>query len=118
MSRQLGFESEAQAIQFLSGLGYICLAQNVSSDRGEVDLVVKGPKDEIVFVEVKFRQVLDERAFEAISKKKQGALIYTAQCYLHEHPELEGDFSFGILLHNQQEWIWIPDAFDGDTCSP
>ena len=116
MSRKLGFQSEAQAIQYLNGLGYSFISKNVHSVRGEIDLVVKGSQNEIVFVEVKYRKNLDERAFESISKKKREALIYTAQTFLQNNPIPDVDYSFGVLVHDNEHWVWIPDAFDGEEC--
>ena len=114
MSRQIGNRSEAQALVYLQGLGYTRLAQNFYSNQGEIDLVMLDPTNTVVFVEVKYRQMLDDLAFEAVSLRKQRAMIHTAQVFMAEQENDYNGYSFGVLFHNEQEWVWIPDAFDGD----
>ena len=116
MSRSIGNQSEAQAIQYLCGLGYSCLAHNFFSDKGEIDLIVQDTNGRIVFVEVKYRKRIDERAFDSITQRKQRAIIHTAKTYLLNHHAPYTAVSFGVLVHDPHGWHWIPDAFDGEEC--
>ena len=116
MSRSIGVQSEAQAIQFLNGLGYSCLANNFHSDKGEIDLIVQDPNGELIFVEVKYRKSIDERAFDSITQRKQRAIIHTARTYLMNHQAPYTAVSFGVLVHDPHGWHWIPNAFDGEEC--
>ena len=116
MSRQIGKRSEARALAYLQSLGYSFLDKNIFSDQGEIDLIVIDQSQVLHFVEVKYRQKIDEMAFESITAKKQKSMIHTARCYMDSH-QTNIRFqahSFSVLLHDDNEWFWIPDAFDGD----
>ncbi len=98
VSRQsLGAWGEAVAAGYLSERGYLILERNFRTPYGEVDLVVQ--KDEqIIFVEVKTRT---SDAFglpeQAITPRKQGHLIDSAQAYLQLHPELKCDWRVDVI---------------------
>lgn len=76
-----GNRGEKTAALYLKKKGYTILDTNFRSRRGELDIVcLKG--DTLVFVEVKSRNNLSfGLPREAVTKKKQQSLIYTANYY-------------------------------------
>nr|WP_290368656.1 YraN family protein [Vibrio stylophorae] len=81
--RSVGDFYEALACQYLTGQGLLLLERNYQCQRGEVDLIMQDPQQQIVFVEVKYRQ--SERfggAHYALTPSKQQKLLITAQHWL------------------------------------
>ncbi len=83
-----GHEGEEVAVRFLQKRGYVILARNFRTARGEVDIIAR-QKDTLVFIEVKARSgsqfgtpalAVDPRKQEKISRV---ALLYLSQ----EYPE-------------------------------
>ena len=97
-SRQaLGRWGENIAEDYLSQQGYTILDRNVRTPHGEIDLVVQ--RDEItIFIEVKTRT---STAFglpeEAVTLQKQAHLLNSAQAYLQDYPELDGDWRVDVI---------------------
>jgi putative endonuclease len=84
--RKLGLDGENAARCWLETQGYQCLAQNVYTRQGELDLVMKDGSV-LVFVEVKFRRSLRQgHALEAITATKRRHLLQAARYYLHKSP--------------------------------
>lgn len=81
-NRDAGAAGEALAAEFLRGLGYNIVQQNVRLPGGEIDLICRDG-DTIVFVEVKARS---SRAFGtalgAVDSRKQATLRRLAADYL------------------------------------
>jgi putative endonuclease len=98
-SRQqtIGRWGERLAEQLLLQQGYTILARNARTPYGELDLVARCPQG-IVFVEVKTRT---SSAFglpeNAITPRKRVHLLESAQHYLLEHPELDGDWRVDVI---------------------
>lgn len=97
-SRQsLGRWGEKLAADFLVEHGYIVLEKNVRTPYGELDLITR-QGEVIVFVEVKTRS---SSVFgypeEAITNKKRAHLLESAQTYLLDHPELDGDWRIDVI---------------------
>jgi len=110
--KTLGNWGERKAEEFLLQRGYTILDRNVRTPHGEIDLVVSQdiqvsninePQSTlssrvVVFVEVKTRTSpvfgLPE---ESITSKKQSHLLASAQAYLMDHPELDGDWRVDVI---------------------
>ena len=54
-NRESGSYHESMAIEYLTGKGYKIIDRNVLNKCGEIDIICISEKNEIVFVEVKFR---------------------------------------------------------------
>ena len=104
-SRQqvIGKWGESLAADFLSEKGYKILARNFRTEYGEIDLIVTR-EDVLIFVEVKTR-TSNEFGYpeDAITKQKKEHLLYSAQAYLQNHPEFEGDWRIDVIA------IWQKD---------
>ncbi|MCI8409999.1 MAG: YraN family protein [Lachnospiraceae bacterium] len=77
--RQLGLEYEECAAEYLKAKGYQILARNYQNQYGEIDIIAKDNKDEIVYCEIKFRrnnQYGDP--VEAVDIRKQRRICKTA----------------------------------------
>ena len=87
----IGRRGERIAAKFLKKNGYRIVAKNFSSAHGEIDIIAED-NGFLVFVEVKARKDSDEYfenyglPCEAVTKKKQQHIIYTAQIFLKNHP--------------------------------
>lgn len=103
--QSLGRQGEALAGNYLEKSGYKILERNYRSPFGEVDLIARQPEGNepggesvLVFVEVKTRS---SAAYgfpeESITPAKQVHLVQTAQAYLQDHPELEGNWRIDII---------------------
>ena len=77
-----GKKGEFLAARYLEEKGYSVIARNYHSRYGEIDLICQ--KDSfLIFVEVKERKTSSfVSPLEAVTVKKQGKLILTAQQYL------------------------------------
>ncbi|MEK7818844.1 MAG: YraN family protein [Bacteroidota bacterium] len=80
----LGKRGESLAKDFLEELGYVFVEKNYFYRHGEIDLIYK-EKDELVFVEVKYRKNYDfGDPVEAITPKKQALIRRTAEGFVIE----------------------------------
>lgn len=80
--RQIGFQQEAAAKEYLKCRGYQIIMQNFSCRTGEIDIIAE-EKSYLVFIEVKYRTNLNSGyPEEAVNTKKQRAIIKTARYYL------------------------------------
>ncbi len=100
----LGKWGENEAADYLVGKGFLILGRNIRTPYGEIDLLVRFPgkfpleRDILAFVEVKTRTT---PAFgypeEAVNPRKQAHLLSSAQFYMQEHPELDGDWRIDVI---------------------
>jgi putative endonuclease len=80
----LGKCGEAVAEDFLCKKGYMLLARNYRTKRGELDLVFRDKK-QIIFVEVKTRTYLSAfDSFIPINKTKKRAIYSAVRSFLHQ----------------------------------
>lgn len=90
-TREIGAKGEKIAASFLKKHGYKIVKKNFLSAHGEIDIIAES-KDILVFAEVKSRKDSDENfknyglPAEAVDKRKQKHIIYTARCYLQRYP--------------------------------
>ena len=89
--------AENVAAGYLTGLDYVILAQNYAANGGEIDIIAE-KNGYVVFVEVKYRrQLAYGRPAEAITPKKQQAMIGAAQQYLAESGRHNADCRFDVI---------------------
>lgn len=117
-TRDIGAYGEKLAAKFLKKQGYKVVGRNFASAHGEIDLIAK--KDGVlVFVEVKSRKDCKEffdsygMPCEAVTKKKQQNIIFTARIYLEKHPcDLEIRFDvIEVFLAEKNRINHIENAF-------
>lgn len=90
-TRDIGRYGEKVAARHLKKNGYKIRAKNFLSAHGEIDIVAEN-KEFLVIVEVKARKDSPEYfatyglPSEAVTKKKQQHILYTARLYLEKHP--------------------------------
>ena len=84
-NRALGSRYEDLAAAWLEEQGYKILHKNFYSRAGEIDLIAADEREScsvLVFIEVKYRNsVRTGYAEEAVTRKKQQAIRYTADFY-------------------------------------
>lgn len=91
---------EAQAAAFLERSGYRILARNVRTPHGELDIVAQAPEEPhmVVFVEVKTRRSDSLGPPEiSVTALKQAHLLASAEAFLLEHPDLDGDWRVDVI---------------------
>lgn len=92
-----GDAGEQAAAAYLRTAGYKILALKYRARPGEIDIVA-ADGGTLVFVEVKTRK---SDAFgtpaEAVTFRKQGKLIATAQCYLKHHGLYDKPLRFDVM---------------------
>lgn len=117
-TKEIGDKGEKAAAKMLKKKGYKIVSQNFSSAHGEIDIIAES-KDFLVFVEVKTRQD-SEINFEnyglpgeAVNKKKQQHIIYTANIFLNTyHTDKAMRFDvIEVFLSNKLRINHIEDAF-------
>ena len=88
---------EAIAAEFLILRGMDVVERNVRMGRGEIDLVARH-KDQVVFVEVKFRAEGGKATpFEAVGAKKREDVAKAATLYLARHGLLDRPVRFDVV---------------------
>jgi putative endonuclease len=103
--KSFGSWGERQAAAYLEQNGYEILERNARTPYGEIDLIARQKAqtgDETVFVEVKARHnSMFGLPEAAITAKKSQHLLASAQAYLQEHPELDGDWRIDVIAIRQ-----------------
>jgi putative endonuclease len=113
---RLGRLAEKLAENYLKNRGLSLIERNFSCRFGEIDLIME-ENDEIVFIEVRFRQYDSfGSAKESITKTKQRKIIKTAELYLQERNALNiKPMRFDVLVLSSQLQAshveWIKNAF-------
>ncbi|MEX0740152.1 MAG: YraN family protein [Pseudohongiella sp.] len=80
--RQVGFDHETRAAQFLSQQGLTLIESNFSCRLGEIDLIMQD-EETLVFVEVRYRTRADFMdPVTSIDYRKQKKLLRSAATYL------------------------------------
>jgi putative endonuclease len=93
-----GIQAEELALTFLVNKGYLLLEKNLSLANCELDLVMLDQQfDEIVFIEVKYRQKDDYGdASLAVNQKKLNNMIKVANSYLRKK-QFQKSYRFDII---------------------
>ena len=110
---------EAIAAEFLMLRGMEVVDRNVRLGRGEIDVVARD-KDQVVFVEVKFRTAGGKgTAFDAVGAKKREDVAKAAALYLARRGLLDRPVRFdvvGITWRADGEELLVqhvPNAYPG-----
>lgn len=99
-----GVESEQRAREYLISQGLQFVAQNYRVSLGEIDLIFQ-EKNQLVFVEVKYRQNLHYGCAAAqFTAHKRRKVVNAIKCYLREH---------NLNIHHTSLRIDLV-TFDGD----
>ena len=131
-AKKLGIWAEQQAAELLQRQGYQIICQNYHSRFGEID-VIASLHDQLVFVEVKARQLSQHgQAIEMVTTSKQLKILKTALSFIQDSPQYEAmyyrfdvicfDFKQQIAKNLQQDFSqlaydqqWIENAFTIDA---
>ena len=106
-----GKQGEAQAEEYLKGIGYEVVERNYRYKRSEIDLIVRHGNT-LVFVEVKARsQNRFGNPEEAVNDKKRQNVLAAANQYIYEKNWLH-QIRFDIIaILNKTELAHFEDAF-------
>ncbi len=105
-----GQDAEQRALLWLESQGLQLICRNHRCKQGEIDLIMQD-QESLVFVEVRFRQGLDQ-ALTSIKPAKQRRLIQAARHYLSNMRDLPPCRFDVIALAPDQSPQWIKAAFD------
>lgn len=87
--REFGDWGEKISQEYLENKGYKIIDRNYSKRWGEIDLIAESPEKELVFVEIKTRELKNRpSAFlpeDSVNFSKQQKLIKTARTFLYEN---------------------------------
>ncbi len=114
-AKMLGEAAELIASDHLEGCGLKLIARNFRCRLGEIDLIMQD-NDELVFVEVRYRQNNNfGGAINSIDKRKCQKMIKTAFFYLHQERYYdEKPCRFDVMIIHSMHCKrveWIKDAF-------
>jgi putative endonuclease len=82
---RLGLSAESRAAMLLIAKAYRIVARRWKTPFGEIDIVARRRRD-LVFVEVKARERLDEAA-EAVTERNKQRIVAAAELWLAHHPD-------------------------------
>jgi putative endonuclease len=94
---RLGLSAESRAAMLLIAKAYRILARRWKTPFGEVDIVARRRRD-LVFVEVKARENLDDAA-EAVTERSKRRIVSAAELWLAHHPaDAQCYIRFDVIL--------------------
>lgn len=111
-----GIKAERWAGWLMRAKGFSILERRFKTRGGEIDLICR-KKELLVFLEVKYRQSLEE-AIYAITPRNQARIITAAQSYLAQEPCDEiGTYRFDVLAFAPRQglkpqWQHLEAAFE------
>ena len=82
---RLGLSAESRAAIFLIAKAYRIVARRWKTPFGEIDIIARRRRN-LVFVEVKARERLDDAA-EAVTERTKRRILAAAQLWLAHHPD-------------------------------
>ncbi len=115
--RQLGFEKEKLAAEYLESLNYKIIEKNWHySNRGEIDIIAIDPsrfnEKYLVFIEVKYRSYNIEESLKALSFEKQKQIKKLALYYLKKNKlKLSTNISFDFIAISNDELKHLKNIF-------
>jgi len=98
-NRQAGYQGEEIASAFLTARGYRILERNFRCKGGEVDIIVREPRDKcLVFVEVKARRNLSYGVPQlAVTPFKQRQISKAALTWIARHNQHDQNARFDVI---------------------
>ena len=106
-----GDRGEILAVDFLKNKGYKILETKYTNKIGEIDIIALDKKT-IVFIEVKFRSMLEfGRPYEAVDFRKQQKIRRVAELYLVVKNKYYNDCRFDVVEVVAEEINHIENAF-------
>jgi len=109
--RIIGKYAEEKAIDFLIQNKYKILAKNYSNKLGEIDVIAQD-KNDLVFIEVKYRtNFLYSKPEFSVNYKKQQKLIKLALTYIKEKNIKNKNVRFDVISITPQGLNLIKNAF-------
>ena len=101
-NREIGYEGEALAEDYLIQHGYKILQKNYTVKGGEIDIIAKDG-DYLVFIEVKHHSKADYGSMlEKINLKKQQNIIYAAKVYITQRGLIDSPCRFDVVTIERQ----------------
>lgn len=98
LKQDTGKYGEEQACKFLEKRNYKIIEKNFLCRQGEIDIIAKSPRGELVFIEVKTRSTLKYgMPCEAVTPKKIKNIIYSAKYYIYKHKLYNIDVRFDVI---------------------
>ena len=94
---RLGLSAESRAAMLLIAKAYRIVARRWKTPFGEIDIVARRRRD-LVFVEVKARENLDDAA-EAVTERSKRRIVAAAELWLAHHPnDAQCFIRFDVIL--------------------
>jgi len=116
-TKQKGDLAEDRALAYLLDQGMVLLQRNYRTPGrggGEIDLVMRGRDQTLVFVEVRCREsALFGGANASIGPTKRRRIVRAAQFYLHRLGYLPA-CRFDVVCIDAGGLQWLPAAFDAN----
>lgn len=114
--RAVGDQAETIAAEFLKQKNYQLVAQNFQCRFGEIDLIMRSPDNEIIFIEVRYRKNDNYGgAVASITTNKQNKIRKTAEHYLQSNQLNDSACQFDVIAitqkNNKLNIDWITNAF-------
>jgi putative endonuclease len=112
----IGRWGERLAEEYLSARGCTLIQRNVRTPYGEIDLVMRGEGELLIFVEVKTRTSSNYgKPEEAVTAQKRIHMLQSAEAYLLEHAEYQGDWRVDVISifqpgNGRPEIVWFENA--------
>ena len=116
--RETGQVAEQQARDYLQQQGLAYLTSNYRCKLGEIDLVMRSPQGEVIFVEVRYRRSQSHGgALASVDWHKQQKLLRTASHYLQSRQLTNAACRIDVLaidrdIHNNPRIEWIRNAIE------
>lgn len=105
--RGVGAAGEFQAEQFLRAAGLTIIEKNFLTKLGEVDLIAQD-KEEIVFVEVKYRKNnFFGTAVEAVTPKKVSRLVAAGSVWLRKNNLTQAPWRLDVIAIDGEQIQWL-----------
>jgi putative endonuclease len=122
-SHSIGQHAENACCKYLQQQGLKLLVKNYRGRRGEIDIIMQD-KNDLVFIEVRFRKNNHYGgALASITPKKQKCILATAEQYLQHETKIKNgridvvamsknlQNTWATYLDKEYDFEWIKNAF-------
>ncbi|MCR5527419.1 MAG: YraN family protein [Lachnospiraceae bacterium] len=113
-TKKAGNAGENLACEFLKDQGLRIIERNFKASSGEIDIIAVDAEGTICFIEVKYREHIDNGLpMEAVNRAKQRRICRTSDHYRAEN-SLSEEFSyrFDVISIAGETTEWIKNAFE------